>query len=512
MPRLWQGSPGPLYKSLRGITKEDVVTDQERSWLLRELPTYSFDNINEIAYFGRRSAAIPTTPTRHLPAWPRLTPPHHYDLLGVFDRLVDRYLIWSSGKVCVHEGRMEELHELGLRFPVGHLVRHAHARATTRGALSVQKVLGLPELISLLPSNSFGLRTVIKRGLSEGHLHLYSMLTSESSWTDYALKDFSGSALRHYSNLERRLVVFSRHAGRTLALATLFAMRCDEPPPEAFRLLTALDAMYFAQSPEKMRDAKSLWNKNFQELWRVVDSDAKGNEEATQRYLCQLAVEAWSTEEGGEPDWLLRWIDPTIYRLQNLMRTGGGLPRRRETIHIREEFVSHLHLFAHIELVRSSRNMNQRPYAHSLLNSSFFRYLICRTHHWQSGIQQGQTTGLQHFRRYYESNQRWMVGASKREEAHWVIKRAGEWRGLRVLEGRVSPPKSQRDLLPWLEAFARQRSGQVGRDVFQGSERLKKFGFVIHFIKEYVSDSRSEVHDFGYVLGAIQSTAEKNET
>ncbi len=520
LPRLWQNRRTPNHQTIRGLIEGAPVSDVERSWLLNQLPTYSFDNINEIAYYGRQLPAAPAAPRQHLPPPTRLAPPRKYDLLKVFDRLVDRYLVWSSGKVAVHQGRMEELHELGFRFPVGHLVRHAHARAATRGALSVERVLELPEPISLLPSNSFGLRTVIKRGLSEGHLHLNSMLTSEVSWADYVLKGFSGSALSRFDLLERRLVLLSRYAGRTLALATLFSTRRQEPPPEAFELLAALDAMYFARSAGAMRKAEALWRSVFsKKLWRIVDSrtgvagdapsaagtQAKPPAVEMSRYLWRLAAEEWSTAEGGQRDWLLRWVDPAAYRMRNLIRSGSEPPPQKETVHDREQLVAHLHLFAHVELVRSAGG-GRNPWTCSFLRSTFFRYLICRTHHWQLGIQQGRTTGLQHFKRYYDSNQRWTIGASPREDAHWVIQRACAWRGLRTLEGRVSPPRSIRDLLPPVEAFARQADRKPAARDSAPSERagqprqgrLKKFGLVVHFIKDHEARSPRGSELIGY--------------
>ncbi|KXJ04447.1 hypothetical protein AC249_AIPGENE9210, partial [Exaiptasia diaphana] len=108
------------------------------------------------------------------------------------------------------------------------------------------------------------------------------------------------------------------------------------------------------------------------------------------------------------------------------------------------------------------------------LHQALFRYLVIQTHHWQLGVQQGRTTGLRHFKKFYNSNQRWPILPTSRENADAVLRRARDWRGLRVLEGRVGPPENGRDLLPWLTAFAaRAREG-----------RVEKMGLVVHFIKE----------------------------
>jgi hypothetical protein len=103
--------------------------------------------------------------------------------------------------------------------------------------------------------------------------------------------------------------------------------------------------------------------------------------------------------------------------------------------------------------------------------------LICRTHHWQLATQQGKTTGLRHFKKYFNAPQRRLQDLPSLDEAELVFDRLRQWRGLRVLEGRVSPPDRPHDLVPWILAHARP-----------GDRRLEKFGLVVHFKKENERD------------------------
>ncbi len=101
-----------------------AVTAQERAWLLHELPTYSLDNVDDVVDHTRSARPGPAGHERWLPPIVRLSPPEGFDLGEVFERLAERYLVWNSGRVSIRAGRMVELHELGLRLPLGLIVRH----------------------------------------------------------------------------------------------------------------------------------------------------------------------------------------------------------------------------------------------------------------------------------------------------------------------------------------------------------------------------------------------------
>ena len=46
----------------------------------------------------------------------------------------------------------------------------------------------MPEQLGLLHTSSHALRSVVNRGLAEGHLHLWGVLTADETWADHLLK------------------------------------------------------------------------------------------------------------------------------------------------------------------------------------------------------------------------------------------------------------------------------------------------------------------------------------
>ena len=529
--------------------------DRERGWLLGELPTYSYDNVEDIIAGARRHhrsgqrkpAKLPRSrrDRRH-----RLMPPSDFDLIDSF-RFLNRYFfIWNGTEPCIREGRMEELHELAIRLPAGHIVRHAHARAVSEGVIPFEEALKLPELVTLLPSNSFGMRKVIRRGLSESHLHLKAVVSAEETWADNLLKHIGSLAIRGDSPEERRLLVLNLFAGRLLAIAVWMSLaKSDEEyAVRPQHLLELMDRIYFARSvPEETEAALRLRNavrnavyghglgsrrclleqmdavrfapsepertkalhglreavcepglKNPQLLLELIDGilrapAGRGQSEALLRLRNAVREAAYGQDprigaEGRrnalinlplerEYWFLLRWISPTAFRLKGGRRSGrlpGNVP---ESLRDRHAFVQRLHLAAHLRLVQlSARRGEASPgpdRCRYFLHEALFRYMVCRTHHWQLATQQGQTTGLRHFRQYYSASQRKLPGFSTLQEAGLVFERLRRWRGLRVLEGRVGPPRSAHDLVPWILTYARP-----------GDRRIEKFGLVVHFKKE----------------------------
>lgn len=462
--------------------KGPTGSSQELSWLLHELPTYSYDNVDEIVAYARDEETHPSWRPRSRPALARLTPPAGYDLYRVFEALVNRYLTWKGGKVAVQSMRMVELHELGLRLPLGPVVRHAHARAVAAGELSVDDVWRLPESVSLLPSNSHGIRAVVRRGLSEGHVHLNAIHATEVGWADQLLKPMAHRP-RDLDPADWRLLQLARQAARILALAAATNLTGKEPQPKTGCLLEIFDRMYFANSRQRFDAAAH----RLKEAYRNIATPLLS---AIMRLPLSSPATGWYRSQSDfcttEKVCLLRWIDERLLNDQAFSGERHRTPLSRETLKDRELHLVALHVTAHLALVRGHPNPGlidhskyERPKpnrAYRFLHGSFFRYLVCRTHFWKRGVQQGRTTGLRHFTTYYGSPQRWPLRSTEEANAETVFSRARAWRGLRVLEGRISPPDhGAREIFPWLKAYA--------RNAHRG--RIEKFGLVVHFIKNY---------------------------
>jgi hypothetical protein len=463
--------------------------ERERAWLVHELPSYSYDTIDEILTFARpptKGQRVSRDFSGHRPSSrrPTLRSPSRYDLGNVFDSLAGRYFAWSGGRVAVRERKMVELHELGLRFPTGHLVQHARATAVAKGIIDQQHALNRSELVSLLPSNSYGLRTVIRKGLSEGHLHLQGVPSAEESWPDVLLKNFQIQATGHFPEHEKRLMTLGRFSGRTLALAVLLGLLAEQGKSipsihSYFRLLDSLDSLYFA------RDRQQAWHLQQRLLHEVVEHAVP--------LLGGPACLRNSIGPNRELLWLLHWIVPASAFLERILdgASSGDLLERRGTQQ-RREILERLHFHAHRLLLvlppesaktgsKTSSKTNSKSRVRTFLHEAFFRYLVIRTHYWQMVTQQGKTTGLQHFKKFYDSPLRKSPLASASEGKRLIFERLQGWRGLRVLEGRIAPPERIADLRPWLRGYAE------GAD----QQRISKFGLVVHFIKAEKRESNA---------------------
>ncbi|MEM6797085.1 MAG: hypothetical protein AAF725_24135, partial [Acidobacteriota bacterium] len=455
-----------------------------------------------------------------------LDPPYDYDLLHAFSRLNRHFLVWNGTEPCIQSGCMEVLHELALRMPAGHIVRHSHARMVAEGVISPDDALDLPENVTLLPSNSFGLRNVIRRGLSESHLHLAAVTSAEETWADSLLKPATASAIRGGSVQERRLLTLNLFAGRLLALALWMSLlgKKDATGARPQRLLELLDQLYFAPDVYAERRAtgllegeirRTVYNRTppmprealaaEEELrrgHRALDALPPGPEHGEERKAIEECLQGLREERRRQvglarrrgtliareiPEshrFLLRWISPTAWRLDGMRGAGlpGSLP---ESLEDRNRLVHRLHLAAHLRLVQLSprsevAKSDRRSPAERrgdprrvFLHRALFRYLVCRTHHWQMATQQGRTTGLRQFKRYFDSPHRRPQHLTSLQKAELVFGRLRQWRGLRVLEGRVAPPRTGQDLVPWILAYSRT-----------ADRRIRKFGLVAHFKKE----------------------------
>lgn len=444
--------------------------EREERWLIEQLPTASLDKIEEIVAMARQprtGAALnldqhyglsleerrraPTAEAQR----PRLEPQENVDLAMILSRLSRRYLVWSGGKVCIREGRIEELHELSLRLPVAHLIRQVHAEAVVAGFIRANRVIELPEQVSLLPSNSYSLRTVIKRGLSEGHLHLKGVTNATDVWNQTLLAKLSLMTEGRWTRGAARLLFLGRCSAQVLAFAILTGELSSREGPCPMELVSCLDALYFARTPAEEWAAK--------EHWRATLGRAR---RAFRDYLmASIGSQGMARSNLG---WLVRWIDPGLL----WQRLNSRSSVNREGLVTRTRLSEQLHFRAHLLLLDRSRR--QSVVARHFLHQALFRYLVLRTHHWQLATQHGRTTGLRNFRTFFGSEHR-RPEASQDEYPRLVLDRLCRWHGLRVLEGRLSPPDHvASEILPWVVACA--------QEVRKG--RLNKFGLVIHFIKE----------------------------
>lgn len=555
-------------------TTESVPFEQrERGWLLYELPTYSYDNVDDILHGARadhQGAKRVGTPfgTGSQRKRPSLSPPEGYDLLQAFRKLNQHFFIWNGTEPCVREGAMEDLHELAIRMPAGHILRHTHARVVSEGVLEFEKALELPELVTLLPSNSFGLRGVVRRGMSESHLHMNGVISAEETWANSLLRPLSSQGLRGATPAEKRLLTLNLFAGRLLAVAIWHSFTHDSRrlAVRPQKLLDLLDEIYFARDEAREKEAtywlsraiqqavygtrdeeKHFFGKDIDdsklasrrqalqealdhldELEREMQKPGEGEDEEEREKAQRRKKDEWKLQKERvkerraayeeilakrsehlrsralvnqpvpkEYGFLLRWMAPTAHHISGLGKNSllpGSLP---ETVFSRYEFVNRLHLAAHLRLVQLSSRDDGRDRVHEprverekerleregkprpgvdpkrhFLHEALFRYIVCRTHHWQQATQQGRSTGLRRFKDFWDSSERHIEGLSKIQRAELTFGRLRQWRGLRVLEGRVGPPDRAQDIVPWILAHARPED-----------RRIEKFGLVVHFKK-----------------------------
>lgn len=514
--------------------------ERDRAWLTRELPTYSFDNIEELLECARPGASDP----HHKGLLPQLlrehrfrdrgevlSPPPGYDLMDVFEKLARRYLRWRGVELFVRQGRMEEIHELGLRFPVAHLIRYLHAQAVTTGYVSVERALELPDQLGHLSTTSHGLRTVVQRGISEGHVHFWGVLGAQEIWADHVLQSSPGTGLEGFERQDRRLFRLSRACMRLMAVGILHTMMRPEVLVPPFHLISHLDALYFARSRSEERQSWRQLQKAFAEelgIGEVFRDEARERKEGRRDQEQPSGLSEESGESGNssdrereepakdgassallensgdaEPaairaaqllrtamveggsvvDGLLRLIDPVLQLMRQ--RLGGAAPgqttrlfQSKERIQDRVHLVERFHLGIHRMLLQLKVQGRRRPVRpetprlYGFLHQVFFRYLVFQTQHWQLATQSGKTTGLRRFKLFYDAEQRKAL-RDEEELKGMILHRLRHTGHLHTVEGRISPPASPDALVPWVLGYA------------EGVERnqLEGFGLVIHFLK-----------------------------
>lgn len=473
--------------------------ERDRAWLTRELPTYSFDNIEELLECARPGASDPLhkgllpqllRQHRFRDLGETLAPPHGYDLMDVFQQLSRRYLKWRGVELFIRQGRMEELHELGLRFPVAHLIRNLHAEALATGYVSVDRALELPDQLGQLSTTSHGLRTVVRRGISEGHVHFWGVLGAQEIWADHVLQSSPGAGLKGFERQDRRLFRLSRACMQLMALGILHSMMQPEKLVPPYHLISHLDALYFARSRSEERQTWRQLQEAFAEelgigeVFRVEEErrDRESDENEPPSRAAQLLRTAM-VEGGSVVDGLLRLIDPVLQLMRR--RLGEAAPgqaarlfQHKEKIRDRVHLVERFHLRIHRMLLQLKVQSRRRPVRletsrlYGFLHQVFFRYLVFQTQHWQLATQSGKTTGLRRFKLFYDAEQRHVL-RNEEELKGMILQRLRQSGDLHTVEGRISPPSRPDDLVPWVLGYA------------EGVEQneLKGFGLVIHFLK-----------------------------
>ncbi len=457
---------------------------RRRGWLVAQLPTASYDKLYDMVRLSHEKyeegqglgvVSKGVDPgTRQIgdqieifhrgqggDGSASLTPPRSYDLAATCSWLAKRYFETQGTTVRVRDRRSEELHVLALRFPVGQVIRQIHAEWVASDLLSAEEVRELPEEVGLLATTAQGAGAVAERRLAEGHLHLNAVTSAHDVWCENLLtptdervelwlQGWRGpgrSGGRQAAEAERRLLRLGRVAGRILAFAVLMSKLRYEGPAPRTRLLTAFDRLYFARNAWERRGAEDQLRRMLADACRRLE---------TLRIPRELA-------------WLVLWVDPSRVEL------GGGVGRRGRgpaDPRRRTDAVAELHFEAQYALVAARRPSDAVRWR--FVHEALYRYLVVRTHHWQLAVQHSRTTGFRYFKKFYDSKQRrpaWVPHQYQRR----VFKRLAQWRGLRILEGRISPPDEvAEDLEPWVAEGAHAlRKGQLDR-----------FGLVLHFIKD----------------------------
>jgi hypothetical protein len=451
----------------------DSYSFEERAtaWLSRELPTYSYDNLDEILSLAMDPGKTHISAGLEFPKRKTfaVTPPKSFNLVYMFHKLAGRYFKWAGNALCVREERMVELHELAMRFPVSHLVCHCYADVVVRGYISMERALELPFQMSRLHSTYHSLRTVVEEGLSEGHLHLNGVIRADESWADHLLRLTSSGAHEGFTPDADRLLVLSRTAVRLLAAGMIYAaLGIEKPEDLPFHLIDFLDHMYRARNQMEDRNAKQGLNTEFINVFKKLEKKGQPGGKG-----------------GAELHWLLELANPGIHRIRQRddSHNAGQEPGELKGIRKRIKRLNRLHLTVQEFLLQRSLTGEQRTAPikekytpiQEFISQVFTRYIIYHTHHWQKATQSGKTTGLRKFQVFFGARQRQLMARGRVDWEGLAAEKLREIKPLRELEGRLSPPsRGASQYIPWLLAFAKQAK----------DNELDKFGIVVHFRKE----------------------------
>ena len=470
LPESWSTTNLPFEKRIR-------------RWLMRDLPNYSVDNLDEIIRLSvdRRSPydflKEPRVPGGNV--YP-MAPPQGFDLVYMFKKLSDRYFKWTGNELCIREGRLVELHELAMRFPIRHLILYCHADAVLRGYISMERAFELPAQMSHLHTTYRSLRNVVDKGLSEGHLHLNGVINADESWTYHLFRPLAPGPIDGSTPDVNRLLVLSRTAVRLLVMGVIYSFMDEDRVKLPFHLIAFLDNIYRARDRIENRFASQDLNDEYLKELKLLQDE-----------LSKRAVGEWNNE--------LEWLMPLVNSdIQYIFSQRGHSKNRERTFEARGiracmRLLKRLYLHVHrilveryvrfdnvspgLEPYESERTSREKRFSlvREFIHQLSCRYLIYHAHHWQKVTQSGKTTGLRYFQRFFSAPQREPLVKDSTDVHGLAIEQLSQTGPLRAVEGRLSPPSTGiSKFIPWVTAFANQVE----------SDQLDKFGIVVHFIKE----------------------------
>ena len=466
LPEHWRLNPKPFE-------------EHEKAWLQRELPTYSYDNLDEILAHARsrfrKKADANWHPEVAGETRNAISPPTDFDIMDAFRRLSHRYMSWNGNELFIREGLLVELHELGLRFPVRHLIRYCQVEAAVRGFLPSQDSLNKSDLLNNLHTLYHGLRAVIRKGLFEGHLHMNSILSPHETWANHLL--CGHVFLEGMDTQAWRLVMLGRRSIRLMALGLLLNQLHSKNQDHCFHLLKLLDEIFYADTQAELKIRAEAFDRKFSEHRQKINQLLK-----VQRPL-----------PAEELNWLIQILWPSFARLHTSHAADSDL-YDKNSLRGQIKILNALHYYMQSTLMvldifvpwqidedplfgtefkkNESKQSNDKAPLRRFLHETYFRYLIFQTLHWQGATQSGKTTGLRHFTGKYFAKQRKTI-SNKLEAAGLAFERMANQEALKGVEGRISPPETPEKALHWILAFAKQYR----------AEKLDKFGLVVHFIK-----------------------------
>ncbi len=501
-------------------------------WLKRELPTYSYDTLDEI----REAAFDSRHPCDNADVSGR------FHLIHMLRKLSAYYFEWRGNKLCIKENRVVELHELSMRFPVQHLVRYLHVDAVARGYISMEHALELPPLMNKLDTTYQGMCTLVNRGLTEGHLHLGGVLGAEETWADRLFKWLSPRKNSRDPENFDCFIQLGRIAVRLLATGLLYQYAIPYGNTDSlsreilpFHLIRRLDNMYMNRDLLKdPREHTLLFRQWYGAFTREFEPAVKPGEDNGDDDKKQDGIEQDGKEQSDKEQekaginlgqvpwkqmphlaWLLElanpgmagvWFQDPVSGLTISPASGpanhgyNGKNVRPTRVRDRIRLLNRLHLTVQEFLVKRNRRKvlknngpthkngpkqcnspemegwGRSPFqqVEDFINQVFTRYLIYHTHYWKQATQGGKTTGLRHFQEFYDAPERLLAEEERGESEGLALERLTRFNSLRQLEGRLTPPsRGPGKYIPWLLAFARQAK----------RKELDKFGIVVHFKK-----------------------------
>jgi hypothetical protein len=467
-----------------------------QNWLRKELPTYSYDTLDEIreAAFDSRDSYEKNDVT------------DGFHLIHMLRKLSNHYFEWRGNKLFIKENRMLELHELAMRFPVQHLVRYRHVDAVARGYISRERALNLPVQMNKLNTSYQGLCTLVNRGLTEGHLHLGGVVGVEETWADHLLGWLSPRKKNKGRENVDCFVQLGRITLRLLAMGILYQHAI--PYRDAgdlsveilpFHLIRRLDRMYMNR--DLLRDSRA--HTHMMKQWDEAFRREFQPNEKQETLVKNLGKMPW--KQLPQLYWLMELANPGMARVwfqdRDIVHKDRSVRPRgiRDRIHLLNRF----HLIVQEFLLEKDRfnslktnhpnsvdtpEIGSREYSPSLqveafVSQVFTRYLVYHTHYWKQATQGGTTTGLRRFQYFYDAPERNIDEEERGEIEGLTLERLSRPVSLWQLEGRLTPPShGPAKYIPWLLAFAQQaKKGE-----------LDKFGIVIHFKKGSHGSKTSE--------------------